>query len=110
MDEYYESEFYKTSSHMMKLIYDKFEEYDFVKKFQELEQSQSEYYDYIVSKVENLPELEKWTLNEMCKMFSQNNCWYVMYEIGEVIHIALIHTWKQNEDNEEYTSKVGDVK
>lgn len=92
---YYKSDFYKVRSSMMEMIEEKFNEYDFVNTFRRFykENNLEQFKNYVKEKLNNVSELEKYTLNEMHKMFSESNCGWDMYKIAEIVHKALIELW-----------------
>ena len=94
-DEYHKSDFFKIRNSIMIMIEEKFNEYDFIKTFKRLslENNVEQFKDYVKERLTDVSELEKYTLNEMYKMLNEINCRWEMYEIGEIIHKALIELW-----------------
>ena len=88
--EYQESDFYKLSETVLHMIQEKFEEYGFVKNYIKYENEEGKFYEYVMSVLREVPDVELFTLNEMHKMLSESNCWCVHYHIGEVIHNVCI--------------------
>lgn len=91
---YYESEFYKMKSKMMSMIEEKFNTYNLIKGFAIYgNENHKEFREFIKQNIRECDETEKWTLNEMCKMFSKSNCGWHMYYIAEQLHKSLIELW-----------------
>lgn len=84
--EYEETDFYKLSNAVLGMIQNKFEEYGFVKNYIKYENEEGKFYEYVMSVLRKVPDVELFMLNEMHKMLSESNCWCVHYHIGEVVH------------------------
>lgn len=49
--------------------------------------------DVMYDKILTLDEYKRHDLNEMWAMLSSKNCWYIDYEIGQIVHNQLMKTW-----------------
>lgn len=47
----------------------------------------------IREKISTFSDIELEEYNEMCKMFSETNCEWSEYEVGEIIHNEIIKIW-----------------
>lgn len=92
--EYNKTEFCIQSLKLLEMIEEKFKEYGFVEKYIENKNDDVAFYKYVLSTLKNAPEVEIYTLNEMQKMLSESNCWYVIYRIGRVIHNVCVELLK----------------
>ena len=49
--------------------------------------------NFIYKKISELNEYDRHDLNQMHAMLSKKNCWYIEYDIGNILHKQLIKFW-----------------
>jgi len=89
-------EFYQKTQKILDEIESTFEKYgfqDMYVKYYNNEISDLELNNYIDNCILNISYEDQQTLNIMWTMLSSKNCWYVTYDVSQVIHNRLMKLW-----------------
>ena len=96
-DEYGETTFHLKCNDIMDEISTTFRELGFTNRYLAYWRNKiytiEEVKEYIRETLLNLDEFKRRDLNRMWAMLSDKNCWYIDYDIGELVHWELMKIW-----------------
>ena len=90
------TDFVNQCNAVMDKIEDTFKDYGFIEKYLEYTSDKITKEDlkkYIKDIISELEETEREDLNHMHAILSDKNCWYVTYDVGEILHEVLMDYW-----------------
>lgn len=94
---YYDTPFQNSCDKVVNEISQTFKNKGFTEKYLKFYRdgtiTKSDVENYIYDSLLGLDEFTKHDFNKMCSMLSDKNCWYVDYNIGQIVHEQLLKIW-----------------